>query len=259
MVFRWREDHTPLVLGLLRTHECLWNTRNIDYRNNAARERALLAVAEGLCLPVTPEDIKLKIKTIRTRYSSELAKVQASENSATSPEGIYVPKLSWFHLADTFLRAVCVPRSNACRASFKVNHPKESVYVQIHEDESYENTHANESITTTDEGEFEFEEMSDSKEAIQREILSQNGIGLESGARGVKRSPGDEDYHINMDLKSRKLSGQLPINDSETEFDLFCKSLAVQLNKMPVQRALICQQQLQQVMTNERLFQLSNP
>lgn len=43
----------------------------------------------------------------------------------------------------------------------------------------------------------------------------------------------------------------------EDEFDLFCKSLACQLKKMPLERALICQEKLQSVMTQERLHQIT--
>jgi len=42
----------------------------------------------------------------------------------------------------------------------------------------------------------------------------------------------------------------------EDEFDFFGKSLAVQLKKIPLQRALICQQKPQQVMMDERMYQL---
>jgi len=54
--------------------------------------------------------------------------------------------------------------------------------------------------------------------------------------------------------KSRKISDDF--KTQEDEFDFFGKSLAVQLKKMPLQRALICQQKLQQVMMDERMYQL---
>lgn len=41
------------------------------------------------------------------------------------------------------------------------------------------------------------------------------------------------------------------------EFDVFCHSLAIQLKNMSLERALLCQEKLQQVMTQERLGQLS--
>ena len=56
---------------------------------------------------LTQEDVKLKIKSIRSRYSSELAKVLKSEKkSCAGRDDIYVPKLFWFKQADLFLRSV---------------------------------------------------------------------------------------------------------------------------------------------------------
>lgn len=59
---------------------------------------------------VTIDDLKAKIKTIRTRYASELSKVQNSLKSGAGTDDIYIPKLFWYKQADTFLRSVCVPR-----------------------------------------------------------------------------------------------------------------------------------------------------
>ncbi|KAF5308939.1 hypothetical protein FQR65_LT00021 [Abscondita terminalis] len=42
--------------------------------------------------------------------------------------------------------------------------------------------------------------------------------------------------------------------ETDNEFDHFCRSLAVQLKKMPLDRALICQTKLQNVMTEERMY-----
>ena len=61
-----------------------------------------------------------------------------------------------------------------------------------------------------------------------------------------------------QDVKSaietlRKVSDECKIQ--EDEFDFFGKSLAVQSKKEPLQRALICQQNLQQVMMDERTYQ----
>jgi len=58
----------------------------------------------------------------------------------------------------------------------------------------------------------------------------------------------------NANEKLRKISDDC--KTQEDEFDFFGKSLALQLKKMPLQRALICQQKLQQVMMDERMYQL---
>lgn len=42
----------------------------------------------------------------------------------------------------------------------------------------------------------------------------------------------------------------------ENEFDLFCRSLAIQLKNMPLNRALVCQEKFQSIMTQERLSQV---
>jgi hypothetical protein len=52
---------------------------------------------------LTPEDVKLKIKPIHSRYSSELVKVLKSEKSGAGRDDIYIPKLFWFKQADLFL------------------------------------------------------------------------------------------------------------------------------------------------------------
>lgn len=143
MVFKWKDDHTPLILGLLEDRQCLWNTKVPKYKNKVSiiliiciiciicfyftmkliscvwfvstlgskRERALGQVVEELNLDgVTIDDLKAKIKTIRTRYASELSKVQNSLKCGAGTDDIYIPKLFWYKQADTFLRSVCVPR-----------------------------------------------------------------------------------------------------------------------------------------------------
>jgi len=55
--------------------------------------------------------------------------------------------------------------------------------------------------------------------------------------------------------KKRKISDDC--KTQEDEFDFFGKSLAVQLKMMPLQHALICQQKLQQVIMDERMYQLN--
>jgi hypothetical protein len=55
---------------------------------------------------LTQEDVKLQIRSISSRYSSELAKVLKSEKSGAGRDDIYVPKLFWFKQADLFLRSV---------------------------------------------------------------------------------------------------------------------------------------------------------
>ena len=63
MVFKWRDDHTQLVLDLLRNEECLWNVKSENNRNRSIRDKALEETVKQLNIPdLTQEDVKLKIK-----------------------------------------------------------------------------------------------------------------------------------------------------------------------------------------------------
>jgi hypothetical protein len=100
-----------MVLDLLSNQECVWDVKSERYRNLNIRDKALEEMVKELNIPdLTPEDMKLKIKSIRSRYSSELGKVLKSEKSGASRDDIYVPKLFWFKQADLFLRSVCTPK-----------------------------------------------------------------------------------------------------------------------------------------------------
>ena len=103
MVFKWRDDHTQLVLDLLRNQECLWNVKMENYSNRNIRDKALQEMVKQLNIPdLTQEDMKLKIKSICSRYSSGIAKVLKSEKSGAGRDDVYVPKLFWFKEADLF-------------------------------------------------------------------------------------------------------------------------------------------------------------
>lgn len=67
------------------------------------------------------------------------------------------------------------------------------------------------------------------------------------------------DMPIDMAIKELKCLSEENKKQTEDEFDLFCKSLAVQLKNMPLNRALLCQEKLQSVMTHERLAQMVKP
>jgi hypothetical protein len=74
--------------------------------------------------------------------------------------------------------------------------------------------------------------------------------------RGMKRPTAGGLQDVNSAIeKLRKISDDCITQ--EDEFGFFGKSLAVQLIKMPLQRALICQQKLQEVMVDERMDQLN--
>lgn len=114
MVHKWKEEETPIFLDLYKNHECLWNNKSEMYKNRVLRDKAMKALLSELNIAdVVETDIKLKIKSIRTRYMAELNKVLKSEKSGTGRDDIYVPKLFWFSQADSFLRPVSISRNSS--------------------------------------------------------------------------------------------------------------------------------------------------
>lgn len=71
-----KKDRTTLALDFLKGRECSWNTKFEQHRNKKAREDALQEIVQELNFPsLAAEDLKFGIKTIRTRYSAESARI----------------------------------------------------------------------------------------------------------------------------------------------------------------------------------------
>ena len=62
---------------------------------------------------LTVEDLKSKIKSIRSRYGAELGKIRRSETSGAGVHDVYKPRLFCFAQADPFLRTVTQPRDSS--------------------------------------------------------------------------------------------------------------------------------------------------
>lgn len=72
MVFKWRDDYIEPFLDQCRQHECLWNVGIDSYKNRETREKAYESMRSALNFPgLSVDDIKTKIKTVRTNYKSE--------------------------------------------------------------------------------------------------------------------------------------------------------------------------------------------
>ncbi|RVE54811.1 hypothetical protein evm_000578 [Chilo suppressalis] len=58
------------------------------------------------------EELKMKIKNIRTTYNREASKVAKSKKSGAGKDDIYRPQLIWFSVADRFLKPVIEGRNS---------------------------------------------------------------------------------------------------------------------------------------------------
>jgi len=91
MSFAWKDDHMETFLEIYWNHECLWNNKSENYHKTNIREKAYKILHTELNLAhLSVNDIRAKIKTIRTRYCSELAKIRKSEKSGAGSNELIV-------------------------------------------------------------------------------------------------------------------------------------------------------------------------
>lgn len=114
-------------LKVYQEKEILWNPKLELYRNNAARKTTLDEIIYSLKKPnLTQNDLKIKIKNVRTTYSRELSKLLKSKKSGAGTNDIYKPALRWFDQADQFLRPVSEARPSKSNFVSIINIPNRS-------------------------------------------------------------------------------------------------------------------------------------
>uniref|UniRef100_A0A8D8QPS9 MADF domain-containing protein n=1 Tax=Cacopsylla melanoneura TaxID=428564 RepID=A0A8D8QPS9_9HEMI len=245
MFFKWLDFHMKAFLDTYRKYDLLWNTKHDDYNQTIAREKAYAAMVVDLNIPgVSVADVKAKIKTVRTRYRSELGKIEASARNGDHP--VYEPKLIWFNEADKFLRPVVTSFSGGGKRKYGGS----SDFIAIsHMPKEEESNELAEMVTNWYGSEENGEEKTEENEwsVVENEWAGPSrkkrlSSVLSGPSRGLTYDP----------VMGWRDAPQ------EDEFEVFCKSLAIQLRKMPLHRALVCQEQLQKVMTKERLYQLNH-
>ncbi|KAK7077230.1 hypothetical protein SK128_006510 [Halocaridina rubra] len=96
----WSKPLTAKFIQLYRQNPCLWNVKLESYKNRDKRIKALKAIAAEMWehgAPVTTDDIKKKIDTIRNQYRRETRKMKVSMRSEAGSEDVYIPKLWCFN------------------------------------------------------------------------------------------------------------------------------------------------------------------
>ncbi|XP_072934354.1 uncharacterized protein [Epargyreus clarus] len=240
MVFKWNEQSTLLFLEHFKNYQCLWNHKLDEYKDRTLRANAMKSLISDLNLEVCEEDIKHKIKTIRTRFTTELTKIKQSTKSGRSTDDIYVPMLYWFKHAE-FLSSVCIPRQSTSNLDTSVN-------------TQTQNEDSTESEPKSSQAGSEKQSKSSAENSRNGGTISSTSLYSEKPVNRKRKT----DIPIDMAIKELKAISKENKEQVEDEFDLFCKSLAIQLKKMPLNRALICQERLQSVMTQERLAQMTS-
>jgi len=97
MANRWNEETTLKFVQLYRENENHWNMFIPEYRNRDTRSTSMQSIDSELNIPnFTMKDVPKKIKSLRSTYYLELAKVEKSKASCGGTSYVYKPLIPWF-------------------------------------------------------------------------------------------------------------------------------------------------------------------
>ena len=82
------------------------------YRNKQARQTALSDICANMDIDnFEIQDVRQKIKSIRSTYQQEQIKVEKSEQSGTGIQDVYKPAVKWFQLMNDVMKQGVMKRA----------------------------------------------------------------------------------------------------------------------------------------------------
>uniref|UniRef100_T1HAF1 MADF domain-containing protein n=1 Tax=Rhodnius prolixus TaxID=13249 RepID=T1HAF1_RHOPR len=103
---KWSESATVRFVELYREHDCLWNGYCKKYKNKEVRQKALESIREKMnWSTLSTDEIKQKIKNLRSTYNQELVKIKRSIISGRVGDDIYKPNVKWFPIMESVMMA----------------------------------------------------------------------------------------------------------------------------------------------------------
>lgn len=93
MAHRWTDADAIKLIELYKTYHFLWDSNHRLYKNHMARTKAYESIMEQMNKPnITVQDIRCKIKNLRSSYYQEVKKVSRAQDLGLE----YTPTLPWF-------------------------------------------------------------------------------------------------------------------------------------------------------------------
>lgn len=232
-IYKMNKDQIMKFVQLYKDCECLWDINSTGYKDRNKRDAALQHMSEKMDITgFGHKEVAQKIKNVRTTYKQELQKIMKS-TTASAPD-IYKPKVPWFYSLDSFLRCLYnIPTLSNLQD--KGHMIKRSTF------------------PASDNNEIRKEKTMEPERSLKnntgQESLSQHNS--HKRRRFHLKKPRAPIYAFQTLDKFNNT--QKTGSDSETEFDIWARSLAVQFNNMEICRAIRLQLQIQTIVSKERL------
>ncbi|XP_049876182.1 uncharacterized protein LOC126373875 [Pectinophora gossypiella] len=233
---RWGEAVTTEFVRMYLKHECLWNPDHPSYKMRHVREKAYYAISsefkaatsKNLSVP----EVKVKIKNLRTTYCQQVHKILQK----SGPDSMYEPSLVWFHEMDRCLKHI--PLNRHLNYGSRQQAPEvdsSEIWVETR-NEKLDEQNPDPLISQTDE---ELQEPSDEVNTKKKKRSS-----FKKKKKFKRKSP--VCYVSDSNSESR-----------EDEFDIYGKFIASQLRQMDLQKALRLQLEIQSLVSEARISDIS--
>ena len=130
---RWSNEDTSLLIDMLEERPCLWDTGSKDYQSRDKRAKAIEDMQDVIGL--SPNEIKLKITSLRGQLGRELAKVSKAKSGQSVDDCYKSTWIFWERLQ--FLRPVMQPgKSRDSMQSSSENSPEPPLEITVDLEES---------------------------------------------------------------------------------------------------------------------------
>ncbi|XP_072384016.1 uncharacterized protein [Diabrotica undecimpunctata] len=259
-VKKWSSQDIIKFLEVYEQHTCLWDIRSNRYKDRNSRMDAYKNIATTMAIDgFQADNVKAKIRSLRNAYTLELAKILKSKKFGAGADDIYKPKVPWFPVADRILHGVVQIRDTQLTEFDVADFETQSTINDIEETTRYTLVEItpptvlpgviSEAIPTTSKGTF----------ITNKKTAEPARKKAKTSARNFQSSK------KRTILEPRKISASLrgtKARVEENEFDVFGKSVACHLKKLPEFSALESMQHIQSYLIQRRMentLQTSRP
>ncbi|XP_050298286.1 uncharacterized protein LOC126737426 [Anthonomus grandis grandis] len=244
----WSNDLCLDFIGLYENQPVIWNPCHPGHKNRHTVSAAWKAIQDQLNVHCTIVELKRKKESLMASYRTCLAKVRSNQGK----EDPYKPSWFAFEKMDKFLRERN-KRFDPTYYNVPEQEYNEPNFVEI-EEENYETAEPLAlSLDPTEDTDSESNRFSEGNHAVHiTNFEIPNSPELRPGKR-YRIEHTEIPVNHNTQATVHDTSKAKSLVQKETEFDIWAKSIAFQLNNMDLGRALNLQLQIQTLVTNERL------
>ncbi|KAI5636578.1 alcohol dehydrogenase transcription factor myb/SANT-like domain-containing protein [Phthorimaea operculella] len=239
---RWGEATTLEFVKLYLREECLWNPDHPGYKNKFKRQMCYNTISaefetfsgKRMSIP----EIKNKIKSLRSTYAQQVQKILQK----SSPDAMYEPSLVWFTEMDRCLRNIPINIRQSIVTKFQQEQPEvDSSQMWVDPETLVEKT------KFTEENPDPLTSHTDEEYSL----VQTEQITVKKEPRALSKRIKKKKFKHRTSCLGRNTDAQ------EDEFDIYGKYIASQLRQMDLQKALRLQLEIQSLVSEARISDLS--